>query len=83
MTRKNAEKRVYWKDESLSISADIKDLPLNIRKDKCRHPLDEWSINEIRNALVHHEFNMKELEFLVDVLTMRISFFMSNKFYSY
>lgn len=72
--------RIFWKEEVLEVPASIEDLPLKLRE---RGPIEEMTINEIRQGITNHLFNTTELEYLVETMAMRISVFMSNKFYSY
>jgi hypothetical protein len=71
--------RIDWGKEALSIPGLKEDLPLKTHK----AALQEMSINEIRKGLNQHSFNVQELEYLMDVLLMRISCWLNNKFYAY
>jgi hypothetical protein len=72
--------RINWNEEVLAVPADRNDLPLHIRR---MGKIDEMTINEIRLGVENHVFDVKELEYLVETMAMRVSIFMSNKFYAY
>jgi hypothetical protein len=81
MPRKDIGEASFYKTKSLSIPIHTKeDLPLG---NSDRHSLGELSINTIRQGVVNHDFTLKQLEYLVNLLAMRISCYLNNKFVTY
>lgn len=72
----------YFRKKSLALDATYNDLPLK-KGTKNKTFIDDMSLNQIVVGVNAHRFTIGELEYLVEVMAMRISVYMSNKFVCY
>ncbi len=80
--RKDDDTAHFFRDNDLAVNAtDKNDLPL-VGHMK-RNGLGELSVNEIRIRARNHSFSREEMEYLLELLAMRISVYLNNKFVCY
>lgn len=72
----------YFRNKSLAMDITYNDLPLK-KGTRNKSLIDEMSLKQIIQGVNTHKFTVKELEYLVEVMAMRISVYMSNKFVCY
>jgi hypothetical protein len=82
MARYPKDREIYSGGISVNI-INKNDLPLGLKHRKTHKHLEELSIDEVRIGVENHKFTHEELEYLVDALAMKISVYLSNKFYMY